>query len=74
VLGSGPQWLRLEAKGDTVRFKIWSDGQNEPAAWTGSFTDSAVAAAGSLHLSQVNGSAATGTRSVRLDDLVVHAS
>lgn len=73
VLGTGPQQLRLQVQGSTVRFKIWPAAQSEPAAWSGSFADSSVTGTGTLFLSQVNGGTVTGTRSVRIDDLVMTA-
>lgn len=37
------QWIRLEAVGSTIRWKIWQDGTSEPGSWRDSVTDTAIA-------------------------------
>ncbi len=65
------QWLRLRVTGNTVQFKIWTDGQAEPAQWEGQITDNAVSGPGQLHLSLNRGGSNVGAKSVTLDDLTV---
>ena len=61
----------LRVVGTTIQFKIWLDGQAEPAAWTSTDTDAGVTAAGQLHLSVVRSSTNVGAKDVTIDDLVV---
>jgi len=65
------QWLRLRLVGSTLQFKIWTDGQPEPAAWEGTVTDSSVSGGGQLYVSLNRGSSNTGLKNVRLDDLQI---
>jgi hypothetical protein len=70
-VGSGRQWLRLRVSGSTIQYKIWADGQVEPAAWRATVTDTSVTTAGQLFVSLNRGSANTGVKSVQFDDLAV---
>ena len=70
-VGSGRQWVRLRVSGSTVQYKIWPDGQAEPATWRATVTDTSVTAAGQLFVSLNRGSSNTGAKSVQLDDLTV---
>ena len=70
-VGTGRQWLRLRVSGSTVQYKIWPDGQAEPATWRATVTDTSVTAAGQLFVSLNRGSSNTGAKSVQLDDLAV---
>ena len=62
------QRVRLRVQDNTIQAKIWPDGTTEPANWSVTATDSAVAAAGVV---QIAHSHTSGTRFVYLDDLVV---
>mgnify|MGYP001426074720 CR=1 FL=1 len=65
------QWLRLRVTGDTIQFKIWTDGQAEPSAWKSEITDASVSAAGQLFVSLNRAGSNTGTKAVTLDDLTI---
>lgn len=65
------QRLRLRVVGSTIQFKIWPDGQAEPASWSATLTDTTVSAAGQLHLSLVRSSSNVGTKAVLVDDVVI---
>lgn len=67
------QWLRLRVVGTTIQFKIWVDGQAEPAAWRSTDTDAAVSAPGQLFVSVVRGGTNLGAKTVTIDDLTVSA-
>lgn len=70
-VGTGRQWVRLRVSGSTIQYKIWLDGQAEPATWRGNVTDTSVTAAGQLFVSLNRGGSNTGAKSVQLDDLAV---
>jgi hypothetical protein len=65
------QWLRLSISGTTIRFKIWTDGQPEPTAWTATATDSSVSGSGQLFVSNVRGGTNTGAKTFSIDDLTL---
>ena len=65
------QWLRLRVVGSTIQFKIWLDGQAEPATWRSTVTDGQVTAAGQLYLTNVRSSSNSGTKYVAIDDVDV---
>jgi chitodextrinase len=67
------QWLRLGVSGSTIRFKIWTDGQTEPTAWTDTVTDTSVTDPGQLFVSTVRGGANTGAKFFAIDDLTLNA-
>ena len=67
------QWLRLRVSGSTIEFKIWTDGQAEPAAWKSVDTDSSVTAAGQVFLALDRSSTNTGIKNVAVDDLQLFA-
>lgn len=71
VVSAAKHWLRLRVVGSTVQFRIWLDGQTEPAAWTGTYTDSAVTAPGQLFLGLVRSSTGTTAGSMRIDDVML---
>jgi chitodextrinase len=68
-LTTGKQWLRLRVSGSTVQFKIWSDGQSEPAGWAATATDTSVTTSGQLFVSEVRSSSNVGAKAISLDDL-----
>lgn len=68
------QHLRLRVVGSTIQVKTWLDGQAEPATWRGTVTDTVVTDPGQLFLSLARGSAASTTRSVLVDDVVITAA
>lgn len=68
---TGKQWLRMRVSGDTIRVKIWADGQAEPDNWEFSVTDSSVSGPGQLHISLNRSSSNSGAKAVTLDDLAV---
>ncbi|MDH4352455.1 MAG: lamin tail domain-containing protein [Actinomycetota bacterium] len=70
-LGSGKQWVRLQAVGSTVRYRVWSDGQPEPSSWTVSLTDSSVSAPGQVFVSLATSSTSIETKTLAVDDLVL---
>ena len=65
--------VRFRAVGNTIQFKIWADGTAEPAAWTWTGTDSALATSGGqVFLGTFGGSAANASIGyATLDDLAV---
>ncbi len=65
------QWLRLRVVGNTLQFKVWTDGQAEPSAWEGTINDTTVSAAGQLYVSLNRASSNSGLKNVRLDDLQI---
>lgn len=73
-LTTGKQWLRLRVSGSTVQFKIWSDGQAEPAGWAATATDTSVTTAGQLFISHVRSSSNIGAKAISLDDLSLNAA
>lgn len=65
------QWLRLSVSGNTIRVRIWADGQTEPSTWTAAVTDSAVTEAGQLYISSARGGANVGAKTFDIDDLAL---
>lgn len=39
-------WVRLQATGSTIRYKVWKDGDSEPGSWTASVTDTSLTGSG----------------------------
>lgn len=70
-VGAGKQWLRLQAVGGQVRYRIWADGTAEPVTWTVSTSIGASVPAGQLHLSLVRAGAATTARSISVDGVTL---
>lgn len=68
---AGKQWLRLRVSGETISFRIWSDGQPEPTLWTATETDASVVGDGQFFVSAVRGGSTSGTRTVLVDDLTL---
>jgi len=73
TVSTAKQWLRLRVVGSTIQFKIWTDGQSEPSAWTATDTDTDVTAAGQPFISLNRSSTNTGTKTVSLDDLTLRS-
>jgi RHS repeat-associated protein len=44
--GTAKQWFRFRVAGSTLYFKVWADGSQEPASWTGQTTDTNVTGTG----------------------------
>jgi chitodextrinase len=65
------QWIRLRTVGTTIQYKIWVDGQAEPAAWRSTVTDSSVTAPGQLFIANVRGGSNTAPRYVAIDDVTL---
>jgi cell wall-associated NlpC family hydrolase len=63
------QWLRLRVVGSQMSFKIWTDGDPEPAAWRTTIVDGAVTDPGQLFVSSVRSSTNVGEKSVTIDDV-----
>lgn len=73
-LTTGKQWLCLWVSGSTVQFKIWPNGQSEPAGWAATATDTSVTTAGQLFVSDVRSSSNVGAKAISLDDLSLAAA
>ncbi|GLY28696.1 fibrinogen-like YCDxxxxGGGW domain-containing protein [Kineosporia sp. NBRC 101731] len=69
TVGTGKQWLRIQAQGSTIRFRIWSDQSPEPNTWNSTVTDSDVTVDGQVFVSLNRSSANSGAKSVVLDDV-----
>ncbi|MFN8019667.1 MAG: hypothetical protein U0P45_16320 [Acidimicrobiales bacterium] len=70
---TGKRWVRVRVVGSTVQFKVWADGQAQPAAWAGSITDAGVAGSGTIFTSIVRNGANVGAKAVRIDDVRIDA-
>ena len=44
--GTAKQWFRFRVAGSTLFFKVWADGSQEPATWSGQTTDTNIAGTG----------------------------
>jgi len=44
--GTAKQWFRFRVAGSTLYFKVWADGSQEPANWSGQTTDTNVTGTG----------------------------
>jgi RHS repeat-associated protein len=44
--GTALQWFRFRVAGSTLYFKVWADGSQEPANWSGQATDTNVTGSG----------------------------
>jgi RHS repeat-associated protein len=44
--GTTQHWFRFRVAGTTLYFKVWADGQSEPANWSGQTTDTNVTGTG----------------------------
>jgi len=44
--GTAKQWFRFRVAGNTLYFKVWADGTQEPTNWSGQTTDSNVTGSG----------------------------
>jgi YD repeat-containing protein len=44
--GTAKQWFRFRVAGSTLFFKVWADGSQEPAGWSGQTTDTNVTGSG----------------------------
>ncbi|WP_460459432.1 Ig-like domain-containing protein [Angustibacter peucedani] len=70
TLTTAKQWLRLRVDGGTLQYRIWTDGDAEPAAWTATVTG-VPSGAGQVFVSAVRGTSNTGAKAVSLDDLSI---
>jgi hypothetical protein len=70
-VSTAKQWLRLRVVGDQVSFKVWADGQPEPAVWRITYTDGQVTVPGQLFVSSLRFSGNVGARAVTIDDLTI---
>ena len=61
--GTAKQWFRFRVAGSTLYFKVWIDGSQEPANWSGQTTDTNVTATGFAGLY----GSATNTTGVKFD-------
>jgi len=61
--GTALQWFRFRVAGSSLYFKVWADGTQEPANWSGQTTDTNVTGAGFAGLY----SNATTTTGVKFD-------
>ena len=71
TVGTTKQWVRLQVKGSTIQYRIWTDGQAEPTTWRATVTDTSVTAAGQTHISLVRSSSATEAKNITIDDLQI---
>ena len=64
-------WLRAQASGTTIRFRIWKDGTSEPGTWDVSVTNATVSAAGYAGFYYALDGLANGTVAMGLDEFQI---
>ena len=65
------QWLRLRVSGTTLQYKVWTDGQTEPAGWEQTATGVDVTGAGQLFIAASRAGSNSGAKTVSFDDLSI---
>jgi hypothetical protein len=70
-LGTAKQWVRLQVVGNTIRYRVWSDGSAEPSTWTASVSDASVQGSGDAFVAIQRTSKASEAKSITLDDLTL---